>query len=183
MAVSCVCVTLFARSPAAVCWIKLIRTCNKCSCFGALCPVRSTSGVALMPLTSLPSHTVPHQDVQARRHAAETQRWQGKQRRLEVSMQQLWSECMATVMLAGSRPYGRPEGLVQAFPPSHFSSLLLRGFTDAWTRCSTNLSGSHAVDSVSMSAALRRNCSVSKKFGFHLTYLWPWHEGNGICVC
>lgn len=43
----------------------------------------------------------------------------------------LWSKGIATVMLAGSRPYGRPQGLVQAFPPSHFSSLLIRGFTDA----------------------------------------------------
>ena len=41
-------VTLSARSPAAVCWIKLIRTCNKCSCLRALCTAGSSRGVAWM---------------------------------------------------------------------------------------------------------------------------------------
>ncbi len=168
------CVTLLVRSPAAVCWIKLIRTCNKGSRCGALCAVRSSSGVVLMlwfhwlhPLCHL--RMSKHMDTLLKSKDDKVSR---------ALMQQagcrLWSECVATVMLAGSRPYGRPQGLVQAFPPSHFSSLLLRGFTEAPTRCSTNLSGCHTDESVGMSAALGRNHSVSKNFGY-LTYLWPWH--------
>lgn len=58
----------------------------------------------------------------------------GDASRLEVLMERagcrLWTYCMATLMLAGNRHHGRPRGLDQAFPPSHFS-LLVRGFTDA----------------------------------------------------
>lgn len=53
-------------------------------------------------------------------------------RRLKVLKLRAWGvHCV--VMLAGSRPYGRPQGLVQAFPLSHFSSVLVRGFNHIGT--------------------------------------------------
>lgn len=53
-------------------------------------------------------------------------------RRLKALKLRAWGvHCV--VMLAGSRPYGRPQGLVQAFSFSHFSSVLVRGFNHIWT--------------------------------------------------
>lgn len=83
----CVCVTLLTRSPAAVCWIKLIRTCNKCFCFRALRAVRSSSGAVLMLDFIYFTHTHTHTRLNTARthgHVAEKQRRQGKQRCLEV---------------------------------------------------------------------------------------------------
>lgn len=66
------------------------------------------------------------------------------------------------VMLAGSRPYGRPQGLVQAFSFSHFSSVLVKGFNQP------------PGNGAGMFEALGLNGCVSRKFGFHLTL--PCHK-------